>query len=137
MRIDKSKINGHRLLFALMVVLTGGSSLLAQPPQAQPELPPPYVPPGGPVPVIPASPPGERVVTAGQPPVGPAPTDIVVVPPPATTPILFVPGRGFRTYDPNEPYRIWARADLLLWWVKNAPLPASVVVTSDINTDPG
>jgi hypothetical protein len=28
-------------------------------------------------------------------------------------------------------YRVWARADYLLWWVKNAPLPVPIVTTGD------
>ena len=32
-----------------------------------------------------------------------------------------------------EPYRIWAQADYLLWWVKGAPLPGPLVTTGDPN----
>src|SRR5437899_1661696 len=129
MRTEKSKNWGLRpnsFLCTIGVFLIAGSSLAAQPPQAQPELPPPYVPPG-PLPVIPAPPPGERVGVPGQ----PAPSDIVVVPS-GPSPVFIMPRPRF---DPGDPYRVWARADLLLWWVKNAPLSMSVVTTPDITTN--
>jgi hypothetical protein len=33
-------------------------------------------------------------------------------------------------YDPDA-YRIWMRAELLVWWVKNAPMPITVVASND------
>jgi hypothetical protein len=37
------------------------------------------------------------------------------------------------TADNGRPNRVWARADYLLWWVKDAPLPVPIVTTGDPN----
>jgi hypothetical protein len=36
-----------------------------------------------------------------------------------------------RSSDECAPYRVWARSEYLLWWVKNAPLPVPIVTTGD------
>ena len=35
--------------------------------------------------------------------------------------------------DTSDGFRIWARADYILWWVKSAPLPVPLVTTGDPN----
>jgi hypothetical protein len=37
----------------------------------------------------------------------------------------------FAAADSDTTYRIWGRAEYLLWWVKNAPLPVPLVTTGD------
>jgi hypothetical protein len=47
------------------------------------------------------------------------------------TPIVLRP-----VIDPDA-YRIWVRADLLVWWVKNAPMPIVVTASDDVVANPG
>jgi Putative beta barrel porin-7 (BBP7) len=52
-------------------------------------------------------------------------------------PIAVMPGPLVlrAVYDPDA-YRIWMRAELLVWWVKNAPMPISVVGSNDLINNP-
>jgi Putative beta barrel porin-7 (BBP7) len=88
-----------------------------------------------PAPFPPTPPPSEGVAPPAQPPTLPPPAypgpvmpnDPVVVMP---APLVLRP-----VYDPNA-YRIWVRAELLLWWVKNAPMPINVVASDDLVNNP-
>ena len=84
-------------------------------------LPPAYVAPAA-AQVIPAPPPSEGIGFPGQPLPPPGPSNLAVVEP-GPPPVLVLPRPRF---DPSEPYRIWAQADALVWWVKNAPFNAAV-----------
>jgi hypothetical protein len=55
------------------------------------------------------------------------PSDPIAVMP---TPIVLRP-----VYDPDA-YRVWMRAELLVWWVKNAPMPVGVVASNDPVNNP-
>ncbi len=145
MRTETGKNWGLRatgFLFTFCGLLASSASLAAQPPQAQPVLPPAYVPPapvipapppayvapaGGPVIPAPPPPPSEGVGFPGQPAAPPGSPALVAVDPAPPT-MFFVPRPRF---DANDPYRIWVRTDLLLWWVKNAPFNAQVVASPE------
>lgn len=103
-----------------IVLALGIWALAVAPLSAQPFPPPPG----------PALPPSEGIGPPAQPPSFPGPpvqTDPVAVMP---APLVFRPA-----YDP-EAYRIWVRAELLIWWVKDAPMPIGVVASSDPVNNP-
>jgi hypothetical protein len=107
-------------------------------PPARPPLPPPSEsvgpPAQAPLPAFPGAPPpfpAQPLPFPAQPlpfPGAPMPGDPVAVMP---SPLVFRP-----VYDPDT-YRIWARAELLVWWVKNAPMPVGVVASNDLVNNSG
>ncbi len=130
-------------IFALGVWLLALAPLSAQtyqplPAQAYQPPPPAYQPPPPayqPPPPAPAQFPSEGVGPPTQmappqpapPPYGLMPADPLPMMP---APLVLRP-----VYDPNA-YRIWVRAELLLWWVKDAPMPIGVVASSDMVNNP-
>jgi hypothetical protein len=111
--------------FALIVGLLGAASVKAQLPAPDaPTLPPQYSGPAEkPTPTADGQPPpppvfpsssidGEASASPGQPP------DSVERPPSLPMQEATV-----------DPYLIWARADFLLWWIKNGPAPPPLVTT--------
>lgn len=89
------------------------------------------------IPAIPASAQGEAVGPPAGPPTFPAPPPQPAYPAPAPPPYFPAPygDPGVLApapvvlrpvYNPDA-YTIWMRAELLVWWVKNAPQPINVV----------
>src|SRR5215831_2129950 len=62
----------------------------------------------------------------------PVPVDPVVVMP---APVLMPAPIVLRPVDPDA-YHIWIRAELLVWWVKNAPMPITVTASNDLVNNP-
>ncbi len=102
----------------------------------------------------PAPPPSEGVGPPAQPPrfpsaqspsssegVGPPAQPSAPLPPPYPGPVMpygpVMPAPLVLrpVYDPDS-YRIWIRAEFLLWWVKNAPMPINVVGSNDLVNNP-
>src|SRR5579863_8341068 len=100
----------------------GPSSSMMPPPLESDSSSPFTTPPGGSgSPVGP--PPRDDIPPFDGPPPGPTRTYIppVYAPPPSVP--LLVP------FEPIGPTRFWFQSDYLLWWTKNAPLPAPLVTS--------
>jgi hypothetical protein len=99
------------LPWVLGILLIGATALFAQaPPSSLQPQPPPAFPVTGVLPEL-------------QPPEFGTPSTLIVETPP---PLEYA-----------RPFRFWLRAEYLAWWVKNAPLPVSLVTTGDASSNPG
>ncbi|HZZ79565.1 MAG TPA: BBP7 family outer membrane beta-barrel protein [Gemmataceae bacterium] len=100
-----------RFLLAITIALVVVGPLAAQPAPEYIPAPPAF--PGQPAPPF----------------AGPMlPADPVAVMP---NPVVLRPA-----FDPDA-YRIWVRAEALVWWVKNAPMPIAVTASDDPVNNPG
>ena len=99
------------LPWVLAIWLITATALFAQAPQSSPQPPPP--------PAFPVT----GILPELKPPEFGTPSTVIVEMPP---PLEYA-----------GPFRFWLRAEYLAWWVKDAPLPVSLVTTGDPNSNPG
>ena len=95
------------------------------------EPPPPLPPPSTTTTTVyqapPPPPPPASLPIQPSEPIAPPAGAVPVIPnygPPPGMPMRLIPVDA-------EPYHVWMRADLMLWWVKNTPMPAPIATVSD------